>query len=249
MLPSDPIVLLPGLQSDRRSWVHQLKHFEGRRDVRVPYGHQHCDSIAAMADHVLDQLPERLHLVAWSMGGYIAFQMLPRLRHRLASLTLISTSARPEGADTTPRRLQLIEQAEREGMGAASTKSMAFSCRDISTIDGRVRDGLLNASIELGIDAYRRQQHAIIGRPDARPLLGLISCPTLILVGDADQITPHDCAEELHRGIPGSEIEVIRDCGHCPPLEHPATVNTLLEDWVESGSRAGAYRMAGGPVA
>lgn len=227
----EPIVLLPGLQSDRRSWVHQLKHFEGRLDARVPHGHQFCESIDAMAEHVLAQLPERLHLVAWSMGGYIAFRMLPALAGRLASLTLISTSARPESPEATPRRLQLIEQAEREGMGAASTKSMAFSCRDISTIAGRVRDGLLNASIELGIDAYRKQQHAIIARPDSRSLLSLVDCPTLILVGDSDQITPRDCAEELHDGIAGSELRVIHECGHCPPLEHPGLVNSTLDRW------------------
>ena len=232
-MPSlEPIILLPGLQSDRRSWVHQLNHFEGRRDVRVPHGHQFCDSIEAMAAHVLEQLPDHLHLVAWSMGGYIALQMLPYLRGRLASLTLVSTSARPENPEATPRRLQMVAQAEREGMGSASTKSFAFSCRDVSLIDGRIRDGLLNASIELGIDAYRNQQHAIIARPDSRQLLSLVDCPTLIMVGDSDLITPLECAEELHRGIAGSELRVIDNCGHCPPLEYPALVNSWLDAWL-----------------
>ena len=145
---------------------------------------------------------------------------------------LVSTSARPENPATTARRLELIQQAEREGMGAASTKSIAFSCRDISTIDGRVRDGLLNASIELGIEAYRRQQQAIISRPDARQMLSLAACPTLILVGDSDLVTPSDCAEELHLHIPGSELRLIKNCGHCPPLEHPELVNSLFDLWL-----------------
>jgi pimeloyl-ACP methyl ester carboxylesterase len=232
MSVTDPLVLLPGLQSDHRSWVHQLSHFDSRREVLVPRGHQHCDSIAAMAEHVLAGLPDEFHLVAWSMGGYIAFQMLPQLRGRLRSLVLMSTTARPENPASTPHRLALVAQAEREGMGAASTKSIAHSCHDISLVDGRVRDGLLHASIELGIDAYRKQQHAIIARPDARGLLGLVACPTLVVVGDSDLVTPRDCAEELHRGIAGSEFRLIADCGHCPPLEQPDLVNTLLDLWL-----------------
>ncbi|MBL8600008.1 MAG: alpha/beta fold hydrolase [Devosia sp.] len=232
MSATDPLVLLPGLQSDHRSWVHQLKHFEGKREVLVPRGHQQCGSIAEMVESVLEQLPEQFHLVAWSMGGYIALQMLPYLAGRMRSLVLLSTTARPENPASTPHRLALIAQAEREGMGAASTKSIAFSCHDISQVDGRVRDGLLHASIELGIDAYRKQQHAIIARPDSRGMLMLVSCPTLVLVGDADLVTPRDCAEELHHGIAGSEFRLIGDCGHCPPLEHPDLINAVLDLWL-----------------
>ena len=234
-----PLVLLPGLQSDHRSWVYQLKHFEGRREVLVPQGYQFCGSIPAMAEKILAQLPDRFHLAAWSMGGYIAFQMLSQMAEQLISLMLVATTARPENPGTTARRLELIAQAEREGMGAASTKNMAFSCRDVSAVEGRVRDGLLQASIELGFEAYRLQQHAVINRPDARGTLALVNCPTLIMVGDSDMVTPRDCAEELHQGIAGSEFRLIPDCGHCPPLEHPDLFNTLLDLWLarhEAGS-------------
>src|SRR5690606_18055423 len=106
-----PLVLLPGLQSDHRSWVHQLRHFEGRREVIVPRGQQFCDSLEAMADSVIAQLPRRFHLVAWSMGGYIAFEMLPRIRERLVSLMLVDTTARPEKPEDTARRLEMIAKA------------------------------------------------------------------------------------------------------------------------------------------
>jgi pimeloyl-ACP methyl ester carboxylesterase len=178
------------------------------------------------------QLPERFHLVAWSMGGYIAFAMLPRIRERLISLMLVDTTARPEEPYTTARRLELIAKAEREGVAAASIKSIAYSCRDIGVVDPAARDGVLQSWVELGLDAYRRQQRAIIDRPDARPQLGLITCPTMIIVGDSDQVTPPDCAEELRDHIPGSALRVLPQCGHCPPLEFPDTMNQILDDWL-----------------
>ena len=42
---------------------------------------------------------------------------------------------------------------------------------------------------EIGAEAFIRQQRAIIGRVDSRPGLGAIGCPTLVLVGDGDQLT------------------------------------------------------------
>lgn len=232
MLSPPPLVLLPGLQSDHRSWEHQIRHFRDHREVFVPRGHQSCDSIEAMADVVVAQLPARMHLVAWSMGGYIALAMLPHIADRLVSLTLMDTSARPEEPGSTARRLDLIDSARREGLEAASLKSMTYSCRNIGAVDPSALKGVTQSWVDLGLDAYQNQQRAIISRPDGRRNLALIASPTMIVVGDSDRVTPPNCAEELHRAIPGSVLHVLPDCGHCPPLELPDLVNHLLDQWL-----------------
>lgn len=228
----DPLVLLPGLQSDHRSWYYQTGHFGRSRPVIVPSGQHFCDSIDAMADAILDQLPERFHLAAWSMGGYIALAMLPKLRGRLISLILVDTSARPEDPASTVRRRELLALAEREGIAAASQRNSTHSALDIDAVDPQLREALLQTWIDLGIDAYRNQQKAIIERPDTRPNLAQVDCPTLIIVGEADQTTPPDCAREMHAGIVGSELHIIPRSGHCVPFEQPGIFNALLEDWL-----------------
>lgn len=230
----EPLVLLPGLQSDHRSWVNQTRYFDGVRRVIVPQQHQHCDTIAAMAERVLQQLPPRFHLAAWSMGGYIAFQMLPQLAERMLSLTLISTSARPEDPASTARRMDILDLAQREGMAVANPRTMSQACLDFQAVDPEIRAGLRDASVELGFDAYRGQQQAIINRPDSRTMLALVDCPTLVVVGDSDTVTPPDCAWEIHMGIPGSRFVVVEACGHCAPLEHPDLVNEMLGEWCRS---------------
>lgn len=230
----EPLVLLPGLQSDHRSWVNQTCYFESLRPVIVPQRHQHCDTIAAMAERVLEQLPPRFHLAAWSMGGYIAFRMLPLLAGRMLSLTLISTSARPEDPASTGRRLEILELAEREGMAVANPRTMSQACLDFEALDADIRAGLRDASVELGFEAYRGQQQAIINRPDSRPMLRLVDCPTLVMVGDSDTVTPPECAHEIHAGVPGSRLVTVEQCGHCAPLEYPALVNAMLDDWCRS---------------
>jgi len=230
----EPLVLLPGLQSDHRSWVNQTRHFSPSRQVIVPQRHQHCDTIAAMGERVLEQLPPRFHLAAWSMGGYIALQLLPQLAERLLSLTLVSTSARPEDPASTARRMEILDLAEREGMAVANRRSMSQACLDFDAIAPDIRAGLRDASVELGLGAYRGQQRAIINRPDSRGMLKLVDCPTLVLVGDQDTVTPPECAREIHEAIPGSRFTLIANCGHCAPLEYPALINELLTEWLSS---------------
>jgi len=77
-----------------------------------------------------------------------------------------------------------------------------------------------------------REERAIMARPDSRPGLDGISCPTLVLVGDSDQLTPPDCAEEIAAGIPGARLTVLPDCGHLSTLEQPDRVTQLLVEFL-----------------
>ncbi|MDO8359153.1 MAG: alpha/beta fold hydrolase, partial [Devosia sp.] len=66
---------------------------------------------------------------------------------------------------------------------------------------------------------------------DSRPELAAIAVPTLIVVGEGDQITPPDAAEEMHAGIAGSRLVVIPRAGHLALLEDSAAVNAALRQW------------------
>jgi pimeloyl-ACP methyl ester carboxylesterase len=87
---------------------------------------------------------------------------------------------------------------------------------------------------ETGAEAFAREQTAIIGRPDSRPDLGAIACPTLVLVGDADALTPPEHAAEIAAGIPGARHVVVPDCGHLSTLERPSRVTRALVEWLEA---------------
>jgi pimeloyl-ACP methyl ester carboxylesterase len=87
---------------------------------------------------------------------------------------------------------------------------------------------------EVGAEAFLRQQQAIMARPDSRPGLSAISCPTLVLVGENDQGTPPALSEEIAAAIPGSRLVVVPDCGHMSTLERPQAVADALVDWMRS---------------
>jgi pimeloyl-ACP methyl ester carboxylesterase len=67
---------------------------------------------------------------------------------------------------------------------------------------------------------------------DSRPLLAAIDCPTLVLVGAQDELTPPDLADEMAAGISGARLVKVPECGHMSPLEQPEAVTRELVAWM-----------------
>jgi pimeloyl-ACP methyl ester carboxylesterase len=77
-----------------------------------------------------------------------------------------------------------------------------------------------------------------MSRPDSRPSLGAIHCPTLVLVGKEDALTPVSVALTIADGIAGSKLEIVQECGHLSPMERPDEVTEALRAWINSSARA-----------
>jgi pimeloyl-ACP methyl ester carboxylesterase len=235
-----PLVLIPGRMSTETSWAAQLEHLSGSRDIVVPAKHHKQRSMQAMARAVAEDLPERFDLAAWSMGGYILLELYPAIRARLRRLVLIATSARPETEQSRLARLDGLEEAMRDGLAGVQSQTMAKAVHDMTQVPEGLIERMNESALALGIDALQAQVAAIVGRRDQRGMLADIDCPTLIVVGDQDTVTPVDCALELARGIAGSHLHILAGVGHCPPFERPAVVNQLMREFLDGhvGSNA-----------
>ena len=86
---------------------------------------------------------------------------------------------------------------------------------------------------EVGVKGFLTQQQAILRRPDSRPDLDSIRCPTAVIVGAEDQLTPVALAEEIVEGISDAKLVCVPDAGHLSPLENPEAVTTALEEWLK----------------
>ena len=71
-----------------------------------------------------------------------------------------------------------------------------------------------------------------MARPDARAHLGQIPCPTLVLCGEADQLTPPEHSRAIAVAIPGARLALVPGAGHMLTMEQPQRVNTLLREWM-----------------
>jgi pimeloyl-ACP methyl ester carboxylesterase len=234
-----PIVLVAGLNCSARLYADQIPVLWQFGPVVVA-DHRRDDSMAAMARRILAAAPPRFALAGLSMGGYIAFEILRQAPERVARLALLDTGARAETPERTEQRKPLIALA-RSGRFAEIFESQ------YPTLVHRSRhsDAALMAAVrtmneETGPEAYLRQQAAIMSRPDSRPGLAAIACPTLVLVGDSDEPTPPELAREMAAAIPGAKLVVVPECGHLSTMERPQAVNKALLEWMGGSQGAGS---------
>ncbi len=187
-----------------------------------------------MARRALAEAPPRFALAGLSMGGYVAFEIMRQAPERVAKLALLDTSAQPERPEQTVLRKERIALARAGRFAEVLDMHFPLLVHQSRRTDAMLK-GIVNAMHEdVGAAAYLRQQHAIMARADSRPLLAAISCPTLVLVGDSDELTPPAHAEEMAAGIKGSRLVVVTACGHLATLERPAEVNAALEEWMSA---------------
>ena len=233
-MPPTALVLVPGLLCDERLWRHQARGLADLADpILIPDVTGH-DSVEGMARDVLEAAPGRFALAGLSMGGYVALEIVRQAPERVEALALLDTSARPDTPEGTQTRLALIEMA-REGRFDEVWRTLLPKI----VHPDRVEDPDLVAAVEgmarsVGPEAFERQERAIIGRPDSRGDLPGISCPTLVLCGREDTLTPPPLHEELADGIPGAILRLVDRSGHLSTLERPREVTDAMREWLRA---------------
>ena len=233
MASSVPILLVPGLLCSARLYAAQIPALWPFGQVAVA-DHRRDADMAAIAARILSQAPARFALVGLSMGGYIAFAMLRLAPERIERLALLDTSARPDTPEQTAGRKTQIDMAQSDRFAEIPELSIPrFLHRNLQN-DERLTGIVRQMAQETGPDAFVCQQQAMISRPDSRPLLASIRCPTLVLVGDGDVATPPELNKEIADGIPGARLVVVPDCGHLSALEKPDAVNAALTGWLRA---------------
>ena len=227
----ESIVLVPGLNCSARLYADQIPSLWRFGSVLLA-DHRHDDELGALAGRILSTAPPRFALVGLSMGGYIAFEMCRQAPDRITRLALLDTSARADRPDQTERRRQHVALAQAGEF--AQIPDLQFPTL---VHPARHQDAALHAVVrmmaeETGAASFVRQQKAIAGRPDSRNGLARIRCPTLVLVGDGDELTPPDLAREIAGHIDGSRLIIVPQCGHLSTLERPLAVTEALIGWL-----------------
>jgi pimeloyl-ACP methyl ester carboxylesterase len=226
-----PIVLVPGLTCTAQLYAAQVPALWQFGPVTVA-DHRRDDSMAAIARRILAVAPPRFALAGLSMGGYIAFEIMRQEPDRVARLALLDTGSRADVPEQTERRRALMTLARQGRYAEIPEQAFPVYVHRNRRGDEALKRVVRDMAEATGVEAYLRQQQAILSRPDSRPGLAAIACPTLVLVGEGDEATPPELAREIAAGIPGSRLVVIPDSGHLSTLEQPAAVTAALVDWL-----------------
>jgi 3-oxoadipate enol-lactonase len=188
-----------------------------------------ADDVVALMDH-LDI--RSAALVGISVGGEIAQVAAARHPRRVDRLILSSTACYtdPARASTWESR---IREAGRLGMSgiAAATASRWFSER-FAAENPAVIEWCRQCVSQTQLESYVGLAR-VIQVMDLRPLLGTISCPTLVLCGDQDHNTGPKTARVLAELIPNSTLSIFTGSGHFPNIEVAGQFNRAIAEFMD----------------
>lgn len=232
--PAKPVVLLlPGTLCDARVFVGIVPMLEQHAEVRVA-DLSGADTIAALAESAwaaLATVPAAtpVLLVGFSLGGYVAIDMLARPRRTLQAAALLSTSARPDTPEGAANRERSIAALEKSFGKAVDT---IIKWATLAPPDAVVAE--LRAMMHgVGSAAAIRQNRAAATRADHRAALALLQIPVLVMCGRHDRVTPPECSEELAALLPAAHLQWVEQAGHMLPREQAGELAAALGAFVE----------------
>lgn len=194
---------------------------------------QFADDLAGVLDAL--NITEPVTFCGLSMGGYIGWQFVENYPERLKSLICCDTKASADSEEAIQNRHKLAASVLKHGVGVLA-QAMPEKLFAKETLDQQnevveqCKQMMLAAHPEGAVAALR----GMAERPDWTALLPTIQVPTLIIVGEDDQITTVEEMRAMASAIPQSQFLEVANSGHMAPLEQPEPVNATLKDFLSS---------------
>jgi pimeloyl-ACP methyl ester carboxylesterase len=232
-MPNDrvPLVLLPGTLCDARVFAPLLDRLPPR-EVLVPplVGH---DTAVGIAGALLAELPPRMALGGFSLGGIVSLEMIAQAPQRIAGLALFDTTARPDLEANWAVRRNAVARAAQLGTGRYIGQKLWSLYVSASAGEVEEHRALVSAmAADGGLETFRRQSEMAISRADSRPRLRRIAVPTLVLCGEDDRLCSAEMHCEMAAAIPGARLAILPRAGHFALIEQPDAVAREVAAWL-----------------
>ena len=195
------------------------------------------DLYAQMALALLDAAKvEKAAVVGVSMGGYVAFEMLARAKERVAALALCDTRATPDTADGRKAREATARAVEDDGCTVLAERMIPNLVTPAAPEAlKREIEKMITENAPEGAAAALR---AMAQRRDFTGTLKDVSCPTLVVCGDHDTLTPPADSQHMAEAIPGAKFERIPAAGHLSNLENPKAFDAAIRSFLDANRAA-----------
>ena len=236
-----PLILVNSLGTDLTIWDDVLPLLTPRHRVLTydKRGHGHSDAPPgpySIDDHVSDLMGLADHcgfssfaVCGISIGGMIAMRLAARFPGKVRNLVLCDTGAKIGTAETWNNRIAQVQSGGMAGIAAQVLERwLSAEFRDRRPAEfARWRKMLESCSPEGYVACC-----ATVRDTDLSAELAHIAAPTLVVVGEADVVTPPEMAQQLAGAIPGATRRTIGHAGHVPAIEQPEILGTLIRDFL-----------------
>jgi len=224
------LVMVPGLICDQEVWAYPRAYLSEVATISYAPADE-TDTMQGLAEAVLDSAPKTFAIAGFSMGGYVALEVLRQAPERVERIALLDTSSRADTPEKAAGREAAIADCEEdrfEDLLDRFVPQLLHPDRHEDPLFARVR----NMGDRVGPDLFANRHRAMQTRSDARELLQGTDIPVRAIVGRSDALTSVEEHQEIADLAPRGRLSIVEDCGHMPPLERPQAATALLRDWL-----------------
>lgn len=236
------LIFLHGFPFNGSSWNAQVEHFNahtafapdlrGHGNAKEEPGpwfmHHYAEDLKKFLD---EKKIDKAILCGLSMGGYVALHFAQKYPASVAGLILCDTQAGPDSNEAKDKRFATLQKIQQEGLEkfAQEFSRNVLSESNLARLQKPVAEMILknkstNVAQVLGTLASRK---------DSTPHLAEIKCPTLVLVGEEDKVTPPALNQKMAEAITGAEFYTIKGAAHLSNLEQPEEFNSRVEAFLQ----------------
>jgi 3-oxoadipate enol-lactonase len=240
----DVVLLLHAFPLHSGMWARQLAALEKRhRVVALDYRGlgksgmpPEASTMELLAEDVRELLQhlriERAAVVGLSMGGYLTFELYRQLPGLFRGVALCDTKAGADTDEGKAGREKFARTALEKGLGWVADEMLPKLLRpDPDPAVVKEVRSLVTGGTPAGVAAAQR---GMAKRPDSTPTLATITCPTLVVVGALDGLTPPAESEKMAKAVKGAKLVKIPGAGHLSNLEAPDAFNRALSEFVDA---------------
>lgn len=229
MTTTSPIIFFPGTLCDERIWLplwKLLPHIN-RRYVPLQWANSLTDMLALANDRVLPD--EKVHLVGYSMGGFVASRWAADNPDKIASITLIGYDADGLNDEEVKQRKTILKQLKHGQFNLSNKQYLARFVMPNQLDNPSVAGVIAEMNKDLGKGTLVSHIEATTPRPSMISGLKGVKAPITVIGGYHDQIAPADALRHTYAKIPNTTVHILEDASHMMLLEHPELIAKLLE--------------------
>lgn len=218
-----PMVFFPGTLCDERVFISCWRQMSLDNRAYVPLQWaENLEQMLALSEDRVGYFEQPMHLVGFSMGGYVAALVALKHSHKVASLTLIGCYPGPLTEQESAKRQQILSAIRKGQHGEMSPSRLKQFVH--SKCEPHVLDTIKQMEADLGPNVLADQISSLNERKDLSQKLAEVAFPIHILVGEQDHIAQPDRLQQMCLGLPKAYFSQIAGAGHMLPLEQPAVL-------------------------
>ena len=225
------IVLIPGMMCTKDVFISQINYLNNYFNVTVLEFNQYYNIESGVKD-LAPNLPNNFHLLGHSMGGIVAMEFVRQFSERVLSLALLNTNPYEEKQELKEKRNQTLK--ELDNLDLISLMKSDYISRYFSS-NCKNKSELIKKCVDmvskLDKQVFCNQSIALRDRSDQSITLESVTCKTLLVCGEKDQLCPVSYHSDMKKMIKKCDLMVLEGVGHMPSLECSETLNNHLKNF------------------